>query len=246
MNQYPPAVQRAIDRNYTFDFSAYIGRGFDLVGKQLVLFCAFSIVLFVGSGVIGEVPHAGDFLSYVLTSVMAAGYFLAARRVSEGKPLTFGYFFKGFDHLVEIGKATLIQYVFILPLNYLVVYITTGRLSYDLTIDLGIGNWAYLLLIPIVYLLVSWSMSTYLIVLHGMKAWDALEASRKIVSKNFFPFLLFFLVTGLITALGLIALVVGVFFTFAATMAASYAAFNDIVPVTEAGEEADILSHFVE
>lgn len=62
-----------------------------------------------------------------------------------------------------------------------------------------------------------------------MDFWEAMESSRKLINRNFWPFLGFFVILTLINVLGVILLGVGLLFTFPATYCMVYAAFEDIV-----------------
>jgi len=81
---------------------------------------------------------------------------------------------------------------------------------------------------------------------YEMEPWPAMEASRKIVSKQWFMVLLFLFAVGLIAMAGLILLGVGILYTLPAMICALYAAFADVSRLNEAsGGEADLIDHFV-
>lgn len=64
-----------------------------------------------------------------------------------------------------------------------------------------------------------------------MDFWEAMEASRKIVSKEWFSIFGFIIVLGLINLCGFLCLGVGLLFTVPMTSCAAYAAYADVVGV---------------
>lgn len=90
----------------------------------------------------------------------------------------------------------------------------------------GILVWLGILLciIPGIYLAVAWYFAILLIADREMNFWDAMELSRKMVSKHWFVVFGFMLVMGLLAAAGVIACCVGAFVTAAvAFIAVTYA-----------------------
>jgi len=78
-----------------------------------------------------------------------------------------------------------------------------------------------------------------------MSAWEAMEASRKIITKQWFVFLGFGFIIALIGISGVIALGVGALYTIPFIYCASYAAFNDVVGTGEEDIEDDVIDHLV-
>ncbi len=85
------------------------------------------------------------------------------------------------------------------------------------------------LIIPGIYFAVAYSFSLLFVVFLKMDFWPAMEASRKIISKNFWSFLGFFIILSLINILGILALGLGFLFTIPATYCMVYAAFESVV-----------------
>jgi hypothetical protein len=85
------------------------------------------------------------------------------------------------------------------------------------------------------------------VVFYKMSFWDAMEASRKVISKNWFMIFLFLFVTGLIAGAGIILLCVGILVTFPAYLCMNYAAFADVTQLgTQPEKGDDIEKHLVE
>jgi len=92
-----------------------------------------------------------------------------------------------------------------------------------------VGIASLLLLLPGIYLGVAYSFTTALIVDRKFDFWEAMETSRKVISKRWFPFFGFVLVLVLINIVGALLFFVGLLFTIPLTMCAIAAAYQDIL-----------------
>ncbi len=82
--------------------------------------------------------------------------------------------------------------------------------------------------IPGIYLSVAWIFSVPLIIDRGMNFWDAMEFSRKVVSRHWFIVFAFLLVAGLVMMCGVLACCVGIFVTMTIGWVAMMYAYEDI------------------
>jgi len=251
MANFPTRVQQTIDRGYEFNFGDYISKGINLVVKNAGLFIAFTFVFLLITMVLSFIPVIGQLASSIVVGpCLGAGFLIAARRTDEGRALEFGDFFKGFDHLAQLATMAVITVLIMIVVA--IPFIAIAGFSYFTAFSSGgipefPPIWTLVLLIPVIYLSIAWSMGTYLVVFHDMKAWPALEASRQIVTKQWGYFFLLLLVTAILAVLGFIVLLVGILFTYAIMPCAQYAAFRDIVGVAdEAAIDLDITSHLVD
>ena len=250
MANFPIRVQQTIDRGYEFNFGDYISKGLKLVTRNAGLFIAFTFVFLLIIMVLSFIPLIGQLATtFVVAPCLGAGFLIAARRTDEGRELEFGDFFKGFDYTGQLVVMSIISSLILLALAIPFIAIVGFEIfNIQATGEIpDIPGWAPLLLIPIIYLSISWSMGTYLVVFHGMQAWPALEASRQIVSKKWGFFFLLLLVVGIIAGLGVIVLLIGILFTYPIAPCSQYAAFRDIVGVgDEEAADLNITSHLVD
>jgi uncharacterized membrane protein len=72
-------------------------------------------------------------------------------------------------------------------------------------------------------------LTTFLVIDHRMEFWQAMETSRKIVTKNWFAFFVLALVLFLVNLLGVLALGVGLLVTAPVTACAAAIAYKEIV-----------------
>jgi predicted Ser/Thr protein kinase len=98
-----------------------------------------------------------------------------------------------------------------------------GLLSVGLTV-LGF----LCLILPGIYLSVAWMFAFLLVVDQGMKFWPAMELSRKVVTRHFWPFFGFWLVLLLMNLGGALLCGIGLFLTLPITFAATAYAYQDI------------------
>jgi len=206
-------INDILNNGYEFKMGTYIERGWEIVKKNLGLMIGFTILYLIITSISSLSGNSGSALSvvvslgvYFITPALTAGFYIFIQRTEKNEHPTFGLFFKGFD--------------FFLPL-FLVSFI--GGI---LTV-IGL----ILLVIPGIYLAVAFSMGSLFVVFYKLDFWQSLESSRKIVSKRWWSFLLFFIVLFAINVAGLLALGVGILITIPLTFAAIYAAYDDIVGI---------------
>ena len=80
-----------------------------------------------------------------------------------------------------------------------------------------------------------------------MSFWDAMEASRKVITKKWFMIFIFMIIIGIIASLGILLLCVGILFTFPAYLCMNFSAFADVTRLDEEGDAMDeIERHLVD
>jgi hypothetical protein len=248
MTRYPEQIDFAINKSYAFNFGDYISRGFSLVGKNPGLFIAYAFIYLLILTVCQFVPFLGPIASFIATPCLTAGFYLSANKQERGKTLEFGDFFKGFDFIGQLILISLIQgalmIVVMIPfviLMFFMIDVTAGDNFPALMIGLGL-----LLFLPIVYIMVAWGFAPLLVLFHKMEAWQAMEASRKIITSNWVMFFLFSIVASFIAMLGFVALGFGILYTLPVVMCMYYAAFHDIVGVPESHSGGSFMDHLVD
>lgn len=250
MSYTPPQIRRVIDGAYNFDFGKYIGDSFGGIGRNVGPFIGFMLIWLMIAFFTQVLPFVGPIASWlIVTPCLTAGLYLAIQKSHDQEHFDFGIFFKGFDHVGQLALAALLQGLIIIALLipagvafFVAMDVTTGT-EPDIS---GFPWWSLGFLIPVIYLSIAWSFTPMLIVFHKMEAWPAMEASRKIISKQWVMFFLLFIVAGIIASLGVVALFIGLLFTIPACYAISYLAFEDIVGLPETEEVTLASEHFVD
>lgn len=133
---------------------------------------------------------------------LIAGISLVAHRLEERETPEFSHFFGGFNHFLPLFMGTLIAWIFI-ALGLL----TCGILS--------------------IYLIVGYHFVSELILFRGLDFGPAMEASRKMVQKQWFEIFFFVLLLAVINLVGAIT-VLGLAFTIPYTVLATHVAFEEI------------------
>jgi len=199
------AFQKLIDEGYEFKFKQYLKDGFELFKKEMGSFVGFYAALFGIFFVVGLIlGEYSGLVTNLIQPALTAGALLVANDILLKKKPEFSRFFDGFK--------------FFLPLLLL------GIVS-SLLIVVGL----LFLIIPGIYLAVGYSFGHMFVVFLGYDYWTAMELSRKIISKKWFEFFLFFLLLILINVGGILACGIGVIFTAPITLCMTYCAFEDIV-----------------
>jgi len=94
--------------------------------------------------------------------------------------------------------------------------------------------------------LFSWSI--YLVWFYDIAPLEALEASRKLIVRHWLIFILFIVVTNLITGLGVLLCLVGILYTAPAMACAQFFAFAGMTGLLDKDgfdQPDDTLDHFI-
>ena len=254
MTPYPPSVQRVIDHGYDFKFGDYLSMGWELMTKNAGVMILFTLCYGIAQGFASMITGVGNLgMAIVVEPCVMAGVMLLLERSMHGGRGRFEDIFKGFDYLGQLALSVLIKLgltiAILIPLIIVFFYVGFGVLTggsptaANISVFLIVGALTGAVM---VYVSVAWSLSTYLIVFHKMDAWPALEASRKIVNRQWFAFFAFYLVAGIIYLGGAILLIIGLLFTYPLYLAMCFAAARDVVPPVEATAEERLTDHLLD
>jgi len=216
-------------RDYDLDIGGCISRGWELLKNNfwplvgitlLILFISNAvnqIVSLISKPSLDEMIRRGEFsvtgasllflttvLSMPVTTVFMGGLYQYYLKLIRGQNPAVGDAFSGFTN--GFGQLVLLGLVqgFLICLGFL------------------------LCIIPGIYLAVAWYFAMPLIVDKGLGFWEAMELSRKMVSKHWFAVFGLALLAGLVGCLGLIACCIGVFVTLPIAFAAIMYGYEDI------------------
>jgi hypothetical protein len=191
---------------YNFQLESYISQGIQMFKKDIGNFVLFTLVFFAISAVINLLPVLGTIAGIIINPPLTAGYFLVADKIRRGEAYTFNNFFDGFK--LHIG-------------NLIVLSLVSSLLT-------GIGM--VFCILPGIYLAVSYGIAVPMLIFLKLEFWDSMEASRKVIGKNFFSWLGFFIVVWLgALIIGVLACGVGLLFTIPVAILATYCAFVGVM-----------------
>ena len=230
-------VNEITARGVEVDIGSCISRGWGLVKANLGLTIGATVLVMVCIQAGGFIPIIGIVISLVLQGPLMGGLNVFYLKLMRGETATVGDAFCGFSIgfgrlcLTFILMAVLIYVCFAPAAAYAVI---TGSFSQK-------GPDALLVILALfglagaVYLGVAFVFALPLAADLELGAWDALQVSRRIVSKRWFAVFGLVFLAGLLSALGLLACIIGVLFTLPIFYAATLYAYEDIFGVTPAG-----------
>ncbi len=196
---------RLFDRECcTINIQSYLSQAWEMFRENIGEFIGFTLVIFA-VWLVSAMFDAGS--SLLFSSVAApfyAGYSIVAFKLMLRQPFQFSDFFRGFNYFLPLFLASLAS-----------------------TLLVSIGF--VLLLIPGIYLAIGYMFTTFLVIDYRMEFWQALETSRKIITKNWFAFFGFSFALFVINILGFLALGVGLLVTIPVTACATAIAYKEII-----------------
>jgi GYF domain 2 len=202
-----------------------IGGAFRVLGINYWQAVGVTFLVMACIVVIQFIPLLNILASLLLTQVFNAGLYFYFVKLSRGDATVVGDGFSGFA--IAFGQLVLLSLV----VNLLIAVVLLPMVLP--VVGMALWQWnpwvmvplAIVLALPVIYLSVAWTFAPILVVDRGLEFWDAMELSRKVVSKCWFRVFFVILLAGLIASLGIIGLGVGIIFTLpvmGATVAVAY------------------------
>lgn len=246
-NGDPKSFEHLYREGYDFDLSMYINEGWDIFKQYGWGFFGFAFLAQLISVFLNQIPFIGAIIGGILGAVLTAGFFIVADKIYNQQEFEFGTFFKGFDHIGQIILQVLVLWLFFIVLFAVIAGIGIwyavasglvdlsdfpGNFNYERinsTVDISVMVAMGLIIFgTAVYLSLAYSLSIPFILFGKLKFWDAMETSRKVVTKKFWSFFLMFFVFGLIMLAGFLVLIVGVWAAQGVVYCILYAAYINI------------------
>jgi hypothetical protein len=243
----------------SFSVGDALSQGWAFVSKHLGYYILGGIVAVLIGMVCGFIPFAGSIAnSLVITPCFMASAIYITWRISNGIAWTdFGDLFKGFNFVSPVFLSSLIQFLVgvVLMLLFFIKQIPTFIDMFKLASGSGmisnqdeIRDLVFQFLTPmniilfivcmiiLLFVTIIWFFKTHFIVIYNMQAWPAMEASRKLVMKNFGSVLGLAIVLGLIVLVSAIPCGIGLLFSYPLMIGASYSAFAQLTHCHESNE----------
>ncbi len=212
--KFCPACGQSVSSTTSVEFSMartsaslplgeYIKTGWRLFLNYPGGFLGFFLIYLVIQTALHFIPWIGGIAAFAIGPALIMGNFIVCAKMLQNRTPQFGDFFLGFHFFVPLLLTALVG----------------GVLT-------AVGF--MLLVIPGVYLVVSYIFAHSLVVDRRLDFWPALETSRRTVHPIWFGMFGFFLLLVLINLAGAIALGVGLLVTVPVTLCAIVAAYADI------------------
>ncbi|GAB4383308.1 MAG: hypothetical protein Kow00121_44950 [Elainellaceae cyanobacterium] len=228
----PKNIDNLLREGYATNVSSYLGRGWEIFQQNVGGFVGFVIIIFLinvaftlAGGVLDpaasnpsseQTPSGISALLSAINSVISiplnAGFYIVALKLVKRRATTFSDFFRGFNYFIPLLLASIVTGIFIV-LGFL------------------------LLLIPGIYLAVAYTFTSPLIIERKMDFWQAMETSRKVVTKQWFSFLWLGILVFFINVAGALACGLGLLVTVPLTYCTYVAAYENIFGLQLSSED---------
>ena len=110
MNQQQQLINKLLSEGYDFHIGQYIREGFAIFKQNIASFIGFMVVLFGISMVANFIPILGPLAYYfILSPVLAVGYYFVADKIARNQATEFGDFFDGFKHFAQLALLNLVM-----------------------------------------------------------------------------------------------------------------------------------------
>lgn len=221
-----------IARAAPLDVFGCLSRSFDLWKAHLLPLAGVTFVVFLATTVLGMVPILGAIVNIVLSGVFYGGLYYYYLGKMRGEPREFGDAFAGFSKAFgPLALASLLTVA--LSMAAAGVLIAPWVVGIAMTAQQGPPNPLLFLglmvcVLPILYLSISWTFTFALVIDRGLGPWTAMEVSRRVVTRQWFRVFFTMLLGGILAMLGLIGLIIGVFFTLPLVVGAVLYAYEDL------------------
>jgi hypothetical protein len=175
--------------------------------------------------IVSVIPLVSIVNTFFLSGIFTGGLYYYYLGRLRGEPREVGDIFAGFSKaLVPLGLTNLLMMAlmiavmlpFMAPLIGGIVKIAAAD-GDPLQAFAGLGGaligLSCLGIIPLLYLAIAWVLAYALVIDQGLGPWTALEVSRRLVTRRWFSVFALMFCASIIAALGVIGLIVGIFFT---------------------------------
>ncbi len=220
INNEKNRIQKNVQFGYNFDMEKYFRDGWDIFRKSpgpIVLYTVIFGAIYLG---LAFIPFIGALALTAIGPALAAGYFVAFKKLETSESIEIGDFFKSFDFILHLFLVGLVG----------------GLLA-------GIGF--ILLVIPGIWFSVAIGFASLFVVFAGMEFWDAIETSVKVINKKWFHFFAMFLLLFILNFFGALLLGLGLLITIPVTYAVIYASYRDIIGVSGPQKDYSPEDHLV-
>lgn len=231
-----------IARSRGLDVFSCLSRSFDLWKENLLPLVGVTLLSMVVQMILGFIPLVSLVNTFFLAGVFTGGlhyYYLGRMR---GQNREVGDIFSGFSKAFgKLGLTTLVMMSLIIaamlpffgPLFLAMFKLAAANQGAGATPQIPTMSVAMIALtcigiIPVTYLAVSWSFAYTLVIDQGLGPWTALEVSRRVITKRWFSMLGLMICGSILMLMGLLVLIVGVFFAMPIVLGAMLYAYEDL------------------
>ena len=232
------SLQDLSNGDYKVDLSKYINQAFEIFKQEWALFWAYTFVMIL-LFTLSIITIIGPIL---IAFPLTAGYHIACKKIKAGEPLALSDFFGGFSKFGDFAVLMLVQIaIIILPSILIGVFPLLGELAGDAGVVFVLIGGILQLLFYVV--MIAFTALTYfcipLVLFGDLTATQALKYSFRIAKHQFWWIVLISLLAGIFAQIGLIACLVGVFFTASFTEIFRFLTYDDVFGLASRSSEAE-------
>ena len=224
-------------RSVSLDVFGCLSRSFDLWKANFLPLVGVTLLSLLLQMLLGVIPILGSLAGMVLNGVFYGGLFYYYLGKIRGEPRELRDIFAGFSRafgplalasLLRTLLTVLIMLPFFVPvLTYAFEIVRHGSAPMpEFTPKMLLGFMVGL--VPLLYFTVSWAFTFMLIIDKGLSPWNAMEVSRRVVTRQWFHVFAVTIFGGILGLLGLIGLIVGVLFTLPLMFGSLLYAYEDL------------------
>ncbi|MCE1273321.1 MAG: hypothetical protein LWW75_02190 [Chlorobiales bacterium] len=196
-------IDSLLSREYDPDFGAALRKGMEMFKEHIGEFAGFTLILMLVSALSSRLAGGSSLIVSIASIPLFAGFMIGTFKLLAGHELHFNDLFSGYRYFLPLALA--------------------GMAS-----SLIVAAGMVLLIVPGIYFLVSYLFVSALVVDYGMEFWQAMETSRKLVSRHWLRLFVFVLLILSINLLGLLALGIGLLVTIPVTSCAVAVVYRSI------------------
>lgn len=247
------SLESVLTDGYSFNMGDYINKGFKLFGNDAGSYIGFTLVSFVISFVVGLIPFLGTIAGLFVSPALNGGWYIFGQKHNSGQQRSFSNFFDAFKNppWIQLVLGSLVSSIFIalaaaVIIVPAVIFLGAGFITDIMSLQnntdpdevmaifAAIFTGKIFLTILLAALIASLVAALYIfmpqfIIFRGMAFWDAMEASRKVVMKNYIQVVLFLIVLSIIAFIGALLCGLGLLVAIPLFFLAVHSAFEDIM-----------------
>lgn len=189
--------------NYEVRIGKYIKEAWELFMKAPEVFVVSTLVYVVVFFALARIPFIGSLINILWGSMYCVAMYLEAEHVKKEGKGSFDIMKNATVHLPQITVFSIVTGIFFV----------IGMLF---------------LILPGIYLIVAYSLGTQMVIFKGKNFWEAMEASRILVNKNWFSVFCLSFVNILIILFGFFFFGIGGLVTLPLSYLILFCAFSDI------------------
>ncbi len=202
----PKDTDRLAAEGYTVDLKQYIHQGWSVFIKNIGPYLLYATIFWAINIGLEMIPVIGQLAAPIIIFPVAMGFFVYTAKKLKQAPARFEDFFKAFHYFVPLLLVGILMNILIL-IGFL------------------------LFILPGIYLAVAYLFASMLVVDRKMSPWQALETSRRIITKKWLHLFVLALILLSLNFVGILIFIVGVIPATALTFCILTAAYEDIIGI---------------